>query len=302
MNDMNKIIELENKEQNINLQAAQRQLYTDAKSVFLLQTVLITIVPLLLSIINIFNTITEILSIYGLLFSFLDILLIERMINNRKQDAASIQELFDLNVLNIKRNLIINLPDPEIIERYSKKYKKKNIEYKKYLKNWYPDPISQVNEKVGALICQRSNCTYDLNLRKNYNTIMSFIIFLFLFLIVILSLVNELTLINFILTGLIPIFPMLIFLIRQSQQNKKVIKNLENTKKYINEEITVTNNSEIDFTIRNFQNFIFENRVSNPLVFDFFYWLKRKNAESELEYSIAYIVNDFNQKGHITSI
>ena len=292
------IVIKENDPNNIELLAAQKQLYLRAKKIFLIQILFTSVIIVLLSILNLFYNFSKIISIYSLLISLIDLLLIKDSINNIKIQAAGIQEQFDTEVLSIPRNNIIEEVDSEIICRFSKQHRKIDKDYSK-LKDWYSTSIKEINGPISKIICQRSNIVYDYTLRKNYNIFLSILIGFMCLVVLVLSIIKEDNLATFILTGLLPIFPILSLLIQVLKDNRSSNKTLEKLKKtaddiwnkvLIGHEINLLDNS------RSLQNIIYQNRINSPLIFEWFYNLKRKQLEEEMYYSVERLVTNYKAK------
>lgn len=137
------IIERENRQVNIERLAAQRQMYSLGKKYFSLQIVLNVIITVLLLIagllISQFSTIKIdwIRAFYAFVVLLIDNLVIVNLINQLRQKASSIQELFDCDVLALEWNktLVGDKPLNEDINKYYNKYLKKFQDLNN-LKNW----------------------------------------------------------------------------------------------------------------------------------------------------------------------
>jgi len=289
------IINKENYTENIELLAAQKQLYIIAKRIFVFQIILTSVVVVLLSIFNLFVDTSKILSVYSILIAFIDLLLIKDLIKRYKDKAARIQEQFDTMVLSIPTNTLIEKVDLEEIGRYARKHKKIDPIYSK-LKNWYSTSIKEIDNPVARIVCQRSNFVYDFTLRKNYNLALSILIGVMSLIVIVLAIVNESNLIDFFLTGVLPILPILMLFVQVLKDNKTSNNNLEKLKQVANESWDkVLNNQPIDIsqTSRNLQDMIFQNRINSPLIFEWFYNIKRKQLEEEMYYSVDRLVVEY---------
>lgn len=289
------IINRENTPENIELLAAQKQLYIIAKRVFVAQIVLTSVVVVLLSISNLFVDTSKILSIYSILIAFIDLLLIKDLIKKYKDKAAKIQEQFDTTVLSIPINNLIEKVDLEEIGRYARKHKKIDPLYSK-LKNWYSTSIREIDNQIARIVCQRSNFVYDYTLRKNYNLSLSILIAVMSLIVIVLAIVNESNLIDFFLTGVLPVLPILMLFVQILKDNKTSNNNLEKLKQVANDSwVKVMDNQPIDIvqTSRNLQDMIFQNRINSPLIFEWFYNIRRKQLEEEMYYSVDRLVADY---------
>lgn len=289
------IIIKENRAENIELLAAQKQLYIIAKRIFVLQIIATTLIVVLLSILNVFIDASKILSIYSVIIAFLDLLLIKDLIKKYKEKAAKIQEHFDTKVLSIPINSLIDKVDSEEIIRYAKKHKRIDPTYLK-LKNWYSTSISEIKNPIAKIICQRSNCVYDFTLRKNYNLVLSILVVMMSLIVLILALINKTSLVDFILTGILPILPILMLFVQIIKDNNSSNENLIRLKQVANDswqKVLANEQIDIEQISRNLQDKIFQNRINSPLIFEWFYKIKRKQLEEEMYYSVDKLVTEY---------
>jgi hypothetical protein len=120
------INEKQNSEWNLKRLASQRQLYSDAKKVLLVQFILCGIFTLGLAIVG--NIISERFAIYivlsAILIVFLDEFILSRTIDRTIEEAARIQEEFDCDVLQLPQNNIKfnNASMRETIQQKSNEY------------------------------------------------------------------------------------------------------------------------------------------------------------------------------------
>ena len=101
-----------------------------------------------------------IMALFCILF---DEFFLTKYIEDKKLEAAIIQEDFDCDVLQLQRNMMKNdykLPFELIIEN-NKKYILKNKNYDKLI-NWYPGmDVDNIDIKYGRIVCQKTNCWWD---------------------------------------------------------------------------------------------------------------------------------------------
>ncbi len=238
---------------------------------------------------------SKILSIYSIVIAFIDLLLIKDLIKKYKEKAARIQEQFDTVVLSIPHNNLIEKVDLEEIGRYAMKHKKIDPTYSK-LKNWYSTSIKEINNPIASIVCQRSNFVYDFTLRKNYNLVLSIIVGVMSLIVTILAIINESNLIDFFLTGILPVLPILMLFIQILKDNNSSNENLEKLKQAANESwdrVLINQPIDIQQTSRNLQDKIFQNRINSPLIFEWFYKIKRKQLEEEMYYSVDRLVTEY---------
>jgi len=138
--------------------------------------------------------------------------------------------MFDTDVLNIEWNDFIEKIDHEIIFRYSENYKKKEPSFNS-LNNWYSVGIKGVNHDEAKIICQYSNCRYDLSLRKKIGFYLFSIAFVSSLLIIFFALFKDMNFKNFFVLVLLPLLPLIVFSIQRVKENNRSISKLNKMKK-----------------------------------------------------------------------
>ena len=280
--------------------AAQRQLYSSAKTLFFLYLIFSTIVVVFLSLFNLYKNISWVMAAYGSVVAIIDVAFLSSSIKNKKEKAAKIQELFDTNVLNINWNdvLVEQKPISEEIFRYSEKYKKRHQNFNS-LENWYSTKINDINTDVTKIICQRSNCTYDYAIRESFSNTILIILIITSLLLLLIGFIKGLTLQNFFLLVIFPILPAIILLIRTIKENnssKKALDNLRSIMESIWKQIISGDRININQKAREIQDKIFLNRKSSPLIFDWYYLKKREQLENEMNFTVDNMVQEYQNK------
>lgn len=296
------IVSRENTEDAIRMLAAQKEIYSLAKTLAFLQTLIVAPIPVIISIGCLYfdlpadqsNTMFVAYTIIG---SVSEILL-EFWIKNLKIDAASIQEAFDTYVLGLKwnRTLIPNKPDSGLIYRYySKHIKRNNLGI---LKNWYSSEVNKVPGNIAVVICQRTNCTYDFLLKKRYAiSVMATAVVVFLVLLG-LALYDDMTLRAFFIKAFAPSLPIIIWCIKRTAANKDAVKTLCELKNQIE---NILENSEINSTIkevemRQIQDRIYCSRISSPMLPDWLFQLYRNGLENVMDFTVTSMVKELSEK------
>lgn len=291
-----KIIERENESASIEKLAAQREIYSIAKVLLIIQTLFSVILLVLLSFSQLlFQNIdfTLIIATVSLIAVLVDYGL-ELKISQLKELASKIQEYFDTYVLQLSWNSILCLVKPEhdSIYKYYQKYKKRNDCSE--LINWYEPEIQKVEENVAKLICQKTNCTYDKSIRRKYNSVIEWTGTITLSLIVIFTIFSGLTFAKVLLTIIFPAIPILQWTLKNIKSNNQSILTLEQLNNLINSSwIEVKNGVKIDSSaLRQIQDGIYLNRKGSPLIPDFVYKRMRTKLESQTYYSVSQLVDE----------
>lgn len=236
MNDMSTIITRENEERSVENLAAQRQLYSISKIYFNLQITISVIIIVLLSFFQLFISNSHFLlfiATFSILAVFVENLL-ERKIEQLKEKAAKIQELFDTYVLDIQWNDILCHERPEYHEicNYFKQYEKKHD--MSDFSNWYEMGVERVSEISGKIICQKINCNYDVQIRKRYSNIILGIGIITLAIIIICAIFSDITFSEFLLIVVFPALPIIQWTYQNISSNNHSIANLEQLNSIVN--------------------------------------------------------------------
>lgn len=293
---MNEINFKQNTEESLRKLAAQRHLYSKAKNLYCLQICLATIVVVVISLINLKYNIQNYIAIYCVLITVFDIGYLNDKIKSYKLKAASIQEMFDCYVLDIKWNSLINKVSENSIYRHSEDYFKKGGSKEK-LKDWYSVEISKVDSLRGKLICQYTNCSYDKTIRSQFYKLSKILSFILIGVIVLLTSYKDYDFSTLFVTVLLPILPLIMLMINKAKENKESTETsnkIANTTSDITLLSSITENS-IGAKSRELQNLIYRNRIDSPLIFDWFYSYKRDSLENEMNYSVTQLVDECNK-------
>lgn len=299
MNNGDQILTAQNSEINIDKLLAQRKIYSSAKAlqyILLLTTVL---VPISISLITNF-TILRIDNKSWIFVSYSIIVLIgekiiESIIDRNKKTAASIQEKFDIAVLDIPDNETLNtvVVDLETIRANSKREKENQ---KKVLKvtNWYSTKISRLNTNIAVLFCQRMNICYDFSIKKNYNFYLIVISALTFLCLLVFSLSQNFTLQKFIVEVILPSLPIFTFTYKEVSTNLEALDNLGKLKEIIETELDTKSLGDTIETdkVRKIQDRIFSNRTLSPLIPNFIYNALWTKLEDEMNYSVENKINE----------
>lgn len=303
-----KIIEKENLSVNIERLAAQREMYSLGKTYFNLQlvfNVLMTVILLVLGLLlNYFCEIKIdwIRTFYAFTILLIDNFVITTLINQLRQKASSVQEMFDCDVLNIEWNKILvgEKPHNEEVNKFYKKYLSR-VKDLSNLKNWYAISISEIETNAAKLICQRSNFYYDFSLRGYFIRWVIGMAVALLIIIIFFSCLNDVSVRTLFISGLFPYLPILSMALKLYNEHTTSIKNLESLKSSINSAWSNLLKRDVisEQTIRQIQDRIFLNRKSNPLIPDNMYNKLRSNLEEQMYYSVSLLVDEYKTNTQI---
>ncbi|WP_321495687.1 S-4TM family putative pore-forming effector [uncultured Desulfobacter sp.] len=305
--------ERQNEPQKLNYLAAQRTLYKKAKSITAIQIFLsvpliifVSIAALILNDKDISQLvglqqvdISWVSAFTGVVVALLDVLILTSLVDNLKEKAAKIQELFDTTVLGLPWNNVAigSMPDHEDVNKYSRPIRERPDELSK-LKDWYSSKLDNLPIETSLIICQRSNLCWDSELRDYFSKLMGAIaLFVILFLVAI-GLYEGMTLKNLFLIVLAPALPIVIFSTRQWIDNKKAISQLTSLKNFVNDSwdnllAMQESESRLMERARAVQDQIFINRKTNPLIFDWIYEKQKSRQHESMYYSIDQMIDQY---------
>ncbi|RYZ88650.1 MAG: hypothetical protein EOP04_08850 [Proteobacteria bacterium] len=294
---MNKINVIQNESRNLQLLAAQRQLYSEAKRAFGVYVIIFVPIAILLLAMNfIYPDLKPYSALLGIAVSFADIIWLTPFIKNKRALAARIQEEFDCSVLDLPIDTFKTGGgvDPELVLSKSEKYKGV-AEKSPPLQNWYSPSVSEVPLTIARFICQRSNCWWDLEQRKSYINYMLIILVSTFVAAILLSLAMNLYLIDFVLV-INTLMPLFVLGFRQRSEQLDSIIRLINLKNAIeNGWAKILKNeskNEDEILCRMLQSEIYESRKRNPLVFDFIFKKLRNDFEERMNFGAEKYVEE----------
>lgn len=289
----NYILVTQNNSFHIDQLLAQKKIYSNAKSLQGIQFFTTILLPIILALLfrtypNIIDKNNWISILYLLIASFSEKIL-ERLIDKNKKLAATIQETFDTEVLQIEINETLNIAsvDRETIRAKSKR-SKTNRNKVESVTNWYSLNLKGVNTNIASILCQRTNIYYDFSVRKRYNWLMRIFVIMTFIILLCISLENDITFKSFLLEVIIPSVPIFMFAYKEINTNTESINNLKYLKNIIEKTLDNINiHSSIEKTLlRKIQDRIYSNRNLSPLIPDLIYRIIRPKLEDEMNYSI----------------
>lgn len=306
---MNQITTKQNETIAIKRLGAQRALYSRAKTLFALQ--LILNVPVLILLAGVALALDKewwglpkidiawVIGLAGALCLLLDALVWNTMISRYREHAARIQQTFDSAVLDIPFNEILygKTADKEVVEEWSEKY---NNTGRNDLINWYRVEVAALPMDAARLVCQRSNCWWDMAVRRRYNLVV--VILCALFMLAMIGIAIGLDCTAKTVFGLIvaPILPFLTVAIKLIQDNVDAINRLQTMKDEIEAMWDrVLNKTVSDAELKEFsqsvQAGIHMNRRSNPLIFDWIHNRLRPKNEATTSKTTAEFVAEYSR-------
>ncbi|MEW8230331.1 MAG: S-4TM family putative pore-forming effector [Candidatus Thiodiazotropha endolucinida] len=278
------IVDKQELPENIELLAAQRNIYSRAKNITGFQMILSAPVAICAAVTTIMRPeLNGYIALWGILVVVFDLFVFTPWVTKLRENAARIQELFDTKVLGLDWNEISvgKRPDPELVHEEARKHGMDNEKVAR-LKQWYPIIINNVPETFGIIICQRSNVWWDARMRRKYTFSIRVILVSIVLVVIGYGLYEKKDMFDFLAYIVAPLMPTYIFGYRQMIQHSKAADRLDKLKE-LSETIWSNALSGVDVTTlrlncRTLQDQIFDHRKKNPPIFDFlFKWLRDEN-------------------------
>lgn len=291
----NEIPSRQDEPQRLDLLRAQRVYYRRAKR---LQTVFLA-AALILPWISFFwgNSTQEIRPLLALVSVLL--LLVElgagvRLQREWVKTAVRIQEQFDTEVFGLPWNSFLAgaKVDPESIRAVT--LQPITPAEKVKLEGWYERCVGKIPLPLARIVCQRTNITYDMRVRKRYSMGCLLLAGTMLVYFLARGIYDGLTLASLLLNIFVPFLPLGAFVLREHRKQADTIESLSTlrseTDKLWAKALKSPASPELDQDARNLQDAIYRNRTSNPLVYDWVYWLSRRLNEDLARHAAATLV------------
>src|SRR5271165_2642933 len=162
----NGIISRQNAPENIRVLAAQRSLYSRAKTLAAVQVFVAGVTPVVGAIAVALKPHADVWAAFiGIIVAYFDTAWLDPRQSKLRNLAANVQEDFDCSVLQLPWNdaLAGRRPSPEDIHGAADGHTPSSAAP---LEDWYPQAVAALPLYQGRLICQRTNCWWDSKLRQ----------------------------------------------------------------------------------------------------------------------------------------
>ena len=273
--------------------AAQRQLYTKAKGVQVIQIIIAVPCVIIWSLlIRWIPNLKVYGAFWGIAVTLFDIYCLSPWVHSLLQKAAKIQELFDCDVLQLDwQDLKVgHHPDEETIVKYSSQFKRTDPECLT-LRDWYPSNVGKLPTYLARILCQRINCWWDGNLRRRYALYIVILVAILTMVVFLIGVIGGFTIEKFILAILAPLMPLLVLGMRQYREHNNAAATSDHLKKYSEDlwqkallcEATV---EEFTLKSRCLQCEIYDLRRKNPLIFDWIYQRLRGDYQEQMNKAV----------------
>jgi hypothetical protein len=298
------ILAKENLPQNIEKLSAMREIYARAKNIVLWQVILTVPTIIILAFLKLFCewyfkiNIEWFVSTYALILFFIDGLILNNLIKSMKENAAGVQELFDCEVLDIEWNKMLFTEKPENgdIHKYNKLRQERNINDN--FPNWYPEPIKEVENNLAKIICQKSNITYDFEVRKTFNKwiiTVAIVTFVLLFILTAIYDLSFRTFVTNVVTPFLPIFSIAIKWYFEQQNSIKTLKEIKSVIQTIWDNAIENKQIPNDIIVRQVQDRIHLHRKECALVPEIIYNRIKAKQEEQMYFDVDTSVIEYQK-------
>jgi hypothetical protein len=300
---MNNIPQEQNLQRRLELLAAQRQLYSDAKNLQIISVIISVPVVIAWSIlVALFPTLAVYAALWGIIATFLELLVFSRLQKSTQEKAAKIQQIFDCEVLQFNwasLNCGVRVERETIIDA-SNRYKRKNLNFIQQLQDWYPISVGQLPIHQARIICQRSNVWWDAQLRRCYSKWIIIILLSLTVIVSLIGLIGGLTFEKFLLAILVPLIPAFVFGLRQYTEHNEAATRLDRLREnaeVLFEQVISRRYTTQDLERESYslQTQIYDNRRRSPLILDWLYSRLRNKDEEQMNKGAESLVQELTQ-------
>jgi hypothetical protein len=229
-----------------------------------------------------FPSLTKAMAVLGGLWTLLSQLVLAGIESQKKKQAATVQEQFDLSLFGIPWNntLVGNRLSPELIHAADRKFKGNRED----LRDWYAD-TENVPSLMDVLLCQRSNLVWDWRLRRGYGWIVTVLTAAVFGVGVLLALSTNKTVADYILGLFIPSLSAYLQGIEVAKRHFRTVIEQEQLERQVSclwdsglQNTTIVTLNQV----RCIQDCIFNFRSKGPLLPDFWYKLLRGKYQLDM--------------------
>lgn len=268
--------------------AAVRNLYARAKSALAWNMVLSVPIGMVLVFVA---TQSPDLKMYGVAYAMFAGLICDQWLDRRQKKyremGAKVQEAFDCEVLALPWNKLkagepVSRED-EIGEAEKYKAWEKRMPP---LTNWYSTHVDRLPIEIGRVCCQRANCWWDVEQRRNYARISVVVLIVLVAVAIMVGLLSNLNFVDVLIGVFAPLYPAARLCLRQFREHSDAADRLDVLMKHasalFDEACKDPTSALLLEKSRELQNEIFEGRKKNPPVFDWVFKRLRDKNERQM--------------------
>lgn len=297
------IVVRQNAPEQIRMLAAQRYLYSNAKLVQLWSIILSGPVVVAWSLfVLVLPNLKPLAALYGVAVFILDWALFTPRQKSLKETAASIQERFDCEVLQLdwRSPELKPKPSKEDIVDAARSFERKYVndpEERGQLPDWYPAQVDRLSIHLSRIVCQRMNCWWDGKLRHAFANGIFSLTMVSLVVLLVIGIASSATLEQAALTAPI-VLPILSLGLKQQKEHRDSADKLDRLHNHAGSLWDeAMNNIQMDPDTltersRNLQDEIYRSRQTSPLVFDRTYQKSRDQNELTMQQIAEQLVQE----------
>jgi hypothetical protein len=211
----------------------------------------------------------------------------------RRKLGSQLQELFDTELFSLRWNGYAagDPPPAEEIAELGNAFLERHSN-SAWLRDWYPSEIAGLPLAYAALVCQRTNCWWDERLRRRYLTGLVTLLAVLTGTLTIYGLARQVTLEQFFLSVLAPLWPALMWGIREAFKQHDAAEAAGRLRAQVEKLWTrcleqPSNPDELRLTLQTIQTEIQRGRAHRPLVFNWVHHLFRSKHQQLMQTGAA---------------
>lgn len=285
---MNQICVEQNSDLQLNRLAAQRALYSRAKTVFVVHAFLSTVLAAMLSYLALrFPEVKTCAVLWGTVLSILDVCWLTPWQKKLRETAALIQESFDCDVLGLTwQPLVGKAVDYETVIDNANRYRGKEPTLAS-LRDWYPAGVCNMPLFLARVVCQRTNAWWDGKQRRLYAGFVLGAVVALLAGLLVYGFARNTAVPDLLLTTVVPLASGITFAVRQYRENADAAVRLEQLKDHADtlwkRALDGATEEQLTADCRTMQDELFNSRKRNVPVFDQLYWWLRSGHELQMQ-------------------
>jgi hypothetical protein len=282
---MNPIAADQNTEIFQRLLRARARVYSEAVRLQIAQLMFTIVLPVFGALVAMYNaTSRPYVAFAALIVTIMDVLWLDRSQRQKLKIAAKLSESFDCGVLRMPWNKFsAGKPvDAEVVHAAARSFNGNQTA----LMDWYPKIVSTAALPLARIVCQRTNLWYDSHIRRFYGKLLVVCAFQLPFLLFVASLMANLSMVDFVAV-ITTAAPVMIWAVRENFRQSDAADAIELLKSegevfFDRAKAGLYADVECEQKSREFQDAIYNRRVSNPLIFPIIYRLMRSKMEDSM--------------------
>jgi len=282
---LNSIAAEQNAPHQLERLAAQRELYSSAKTIFSVYSLLAGPGAAAWAVAELrWPLSTPYALAWGLGLSLIDLAWLQAWQSRLRHVAARVQESFDCELFHLPWQAVkAGAPvEFDVVAEHARAYTKREPSLNS-LRDWYPPEFAVLPLLAARVACQLVNIGWDARQRRNYAVSILTIVLLLGASVVALE-IRQHARVDSVITAVVgPLAPALVLFIRQYRENTEAAARLaaldEHGQMLWEKVLGDTPDRELTELSRNLQDEIFEHRSRNVPVYDWFYRLFRQDNE-----------------------